>query len=103
MSCYRGSTHIEDLSEAKGWVPATRVEWVDVPDRDAVTVSVRNQFGASEITRSRKLEGQWWADGGAYSVASFARTSDGSVHPHDEQVGFYDPASESLTLKRSLA
>ena len=99
MSCYRGSTHIEDLSEATRVGTRYKVEWVRVPDRDAATVSVRNQFGASEITRSRKLEGQWWADGGAYFVASFARTSDGSVNPHDGQVWFYDPASESVTLK----
>ena len=70
-----------------------------MPDRDAATVSVRNQFTAGQITRSRKLEGQWWADGGAFFVSSFARTTDGSVNPHDGQVWFYDPASESVTLK----
>ena len=62
-----------------------------MPDRDAATVSVRKQFTDDQVTRSRKLEGQWWGDGGAYFVASFARTSDGSVNEHDGQVWFYDP------------
>ena len=76
-----------------------KVSWVDVPDRDARTVSVRKQFPRTRITRSRKLEGQWWADGGAFFVSSFARTVDGSVNQHDGQVWFYDPASETVTLK----
>jgi uncharacterized protein len=99
MSCYLGSLHIPDLSLAT--LPGTRyrVRWVDVPDRDAATVSVRRQFAEDQITRSRKLEGAWWGDGGAYFVASFARHSDGSVEEHDGQVWFYDPATESVTLK----
>jgi uncharacterized protein len=99
MSCYLGSVHIPDLSLAT--LPGTRyrVQWVDVPDRDAATVSVRRQFTEDQITRSRKLEGAWWGDGGAYFVASFARTSDGSAKEHDGQVWFYDPAAESVTLK----
>ena len=60
---------------------------------------VRNQFTDDEVTRSRKLEGQWWGDGGAYFVASFARTSDGSAAEHDGQVWFYDPDRETITLK----
>jgi uncharacterized protein len=99
MSAYLGSQHIPDLSLATR--PGTRykVRWVDVPDRDATTTSVRRQFTDDEITRSRKLEGAWWGDGGAYFVASFARRSDGSAREHDGQVWFYDPASESITLK----
>ncbi len=99
MSCYRGSRHIPDLSLATQ--PGTRyaVRWVDVPDRGARTVSVRKQFTDDQVTRSRKLEGQWWADGGAYFVASFARNSDGSVNEHDGQVWFYDPATETVTLR----
>ena len=99
MSCFQGGRHIEDLSEATQVGTRYQVRWVNVPDRDAATVSVRKQFTNDQITRSRKLEGQWWADGGAYFVASFARTSDGSVNPHDGQVWFYDPATESVTLK----
>ena len=99
MSCSRGSRHIPDLSLATQ--PGTRytVQWADVPDRDATTVAVRRQFSDDQVSRSRKLEGQWWADGGAYFVASFARNSDGSVNEHDGQVWFYDPASETVTLK----
>ncbi|MEN3533944.1 alkaline phosphatase PhoX [Microbispora sp. ZYX-F-249] len=99
MRCRKGNRHIADLSEATQ--PGTRykVEWVDVPDRDAKTTSVRKQFADDQVTRSRKLEGAWWGDGGAYFVASFARHDDGSVNEHDGQVWFYDPESETVTLK----
>jgi secreted PhoX family phosphatase len=99
MSCYRGDTHIPELSLATE--PGTRykVRWKDVPDRDAVTTSVRKQFTDDQVTRSRKLEGAWWGDGGAYFVASFARADDGSAKEHDGQVWFYDPRSQTVTLK----
>ena len=45
-----------------------RVGGSPVPDRDAPTTPTRKQF-ATQITRSRKLEGMWWGDGGAYFVA----------------------------------
>lgn len=99
MSCWRGSRHVPDLAQATQPGTQYKVTWVDVPDRDARTVSVRLQFTDEQVTRSRKLEGQWWADGGAYFVASFARLSDGSVNEHDGQVWFYDPAKETVTLK----
>jgi secreted PhoX family phosphatase len=99
MSCSLDGRHVEDLSEATEVGTKFRVSWVDVPDRDAVTVSVRKQFAAGEVTRSRKLEGQWWADGGVYFVSSFARTTDGSINPHDGQVWFYDPEHHTVTLK----
>jgi len=99
MSCYRGSKHIPDLSLATRAGTRYRVEWKDVPERDARTTSVRKQFTNDEVTRSRKLEGAWWGDGGAYFVASFARNSDGSVNEHDGQVWFYDPKTETVTLK----
>jgi hypothetical protein len=98
MSCSRGSRHIADLAEATQPGTQYRVTWVDVPDRDARATSVRRQFTDDQVTRSRKLEGQWWADGGVYFVASFARLSDGSVNEHDGQVWFYDPAKETVTL-----
>ncbi|MGK5741823.1 alkaline phosphatase PhoX [Micromonospora sp. URMC 103] len=99
MSCFHGSRHVADLAEAT--TPGTRykVTWVDVPDRDAKTVSVRKQFTDDQVTRSHKLEGAWWSDGGAYFVASFARAEDGSVNEHDGQVWFYDPKTETVTLK----
>jgi hypothetical protein len=99
MSCSKGGRHIADLSEATR--PGTRytVTWVDVPDRDGATVSVRKQFTDDQVTRSRKLEGQWWGDGGVYFVASYARLADGSRNEHDGQVWFYDPRSHTVTLK----
>ena len=98
MRCSRGSRHVADLSEATRPGTQYKVTWVDVPDRDARTVSVRKQFRDDQVTRSRKLEGAWWADGGAYFVASFARLSDGSRNEHDGQVWFYDPAKQTVTL-----
>ena len=77
------------------------MEWVTVPDRDATTTPTRKQF--AEITRSRKLEGMWWGDGGAYFVASFARTSDGSQAQHDGQVWFIDPRADTIELKLYFA
>ena len=99
MSCFSGGKHVPDLSAATR--PGTRykVKWIDVPDRDAAETSVRKQFEADQVTRSRKLEGAYWSDGGAYFVASYARSDDGSVNEHDGQVWFYDPRSETVTLK----
>jgi secreted PhoX family phosphatase len=103
MSCSAAGVHLDDLSQALTPGTAYDVTWVDVPDRDATTTSVRKQFAATgQVTRSRKLEGQWWGDGGAYFVASFARSGeggDGSVNTHDGQVWFYDPSDETITLK----
>ncbi|GAA1505059.1 PhoX family protein [Sphaerisporangium rubeum] len=99
MSCSKGGKHIPDLSLATQPGTTYKVTWVDVPDRDAKTVSVRKQFTDDQVTRSRKLEGAWWGDGGAYFVASYARNADGSVNEHDGQVWFYDPRSETVTLK----
>jgi len=78
--------------------PGTRldVKWLPVPDRDATTLSTRKQF--PQITRSRKLEGMWWGDEGAYFVASFARTGDGSAAQHDGQVWFIDPEEGRIEL-----
>jgi secreted PhoX family phosphatase len=91
--------HVPDLSVATEPGTTYVVEWVDVPDRDAASTSVRKQFTDSEITRSRKFEGMWWGDGGAYVVASFARTSDGSAAQHDGQIWFLDPLSSTIELK----
>lgn len=98
MKCSLGSAHIKDLSEATRVGTRYTVDWVDVPDRDARTTSVRMQFSNNEVTRAHKLEGQWWGDGGAYFVSSFARTADGSVNDHDGQVWHYSPASGAITL-----
>lgn len=74
------------------------VDWVDVPDRDAKTVSVRKQFTDGQVTRARKLEGMWCGDGGVYIVSSYART-ESPGQAHDGAVWFYDPKRRTLTLK----
>lgn len=98
MSCSRGSRHIRDLSEATSPGTQYKVSWVRVPDRLASTTSVRKQFTDDQVTRSRKLEGAWFGDGGVFFVASFARRSDGSISEHDGQVWFYDPARQTVKL-----
>lgn len=102
MSCSEGRRRIVDLSEATEVGTRYRVRWVDVPDRVATTTSTRLQAYAEPITRSRKLEGAWWGNGGAWFVASFARpeaSGDGSLNAHDGQVWFYDPEARTITLK----
>jgi secreted PhoX family phosphatase len=98
-----GGAYVPDLSVAVEPGTTYRMQWVTVPDRDASTLSVRKQFSAGQITRSRKLEGMWWGDGGAYFVASFARTSDGSAAQHDGQVWFIDPLAQTIELKLHFA
>ncbi|GAB2962816.1 PhoX family protein [Streptomyces pseudoechinosporeus] len=97
--CYdSGGRYVDDLSRATKIGTVYGVDWVDVPDRDAKKVAVREQFDEGEVTRARKLEGMWWGDGGAYIVASYAREeSPGAAH--DGQVWFYDPRRRTLTLK----
>ncbi|WP_405832291.1 alkaline phosphatase PhoX [Streptomyces sp. NBC_01176] len=92
-----GGRFVDDLSRATKTGTVYGVDWVDVPDRDARTVSVRKQFAAGEVTRARKLEGMWWGDGGVYIVSSYAREE--SPVQHDGQVWFYDPKRRTLTLK----
>ena len=65
--------HVPDLSVATTPGTTYRAAWVTVSDRDAATKSIRKQFTNDQVTRSRKLEGMWWGDGGAYVVSSYAR------------------------------
>lgn len=106
MTCFQGSTFIGELSQATQ--PGTRykVQWAEVADRDAQMTDIRKQFTDDQVTRARKLEGMWWGDNGAYFVSSFARggeDGDGSVNSHDGQVWFYDPTSQTVTLKTIFA
>ncbi|GGR47657.1 alkaline phosphatase PhoX [Streptomyces roseolus] len=89
---------VDDLSRATRIGTVYGVDWVDVPDRDARTTPVRKQFTDDQVTRGRKLEGMWWADGGAYVVSSYAR-EESPGEDHDGQVWFYDPKRRTLTLK----
>ncbi|MFE9847686.1 alkaline phosphatase PhoX [Streptomyces sp. NPDC005576] len=93
----KNGAFVDDLSRATKIGTVYGVDWVDVPDRDAKTVSVRKQFTNTEVTRARKLEGMWWSDGGVYIVSSFARAE--SPVQHDGQVWFYDTKRRTLTLK----
>jgi Predicted phosphatase len=93
--------HVPDLSLATAVGTSYAVEWVPVPDRDARTAPIRNQFTDSDVTRARKVEGAWWGDGGAWIVSSYAREE--SPVPHDGQVWFYDPASSRITLRLLFA
>ena len=95
--------HIADLSVASAPGTTYRAAWVTVPDRDARTLSTRRQLASSAVTRSRKLEGMWWGDGGAYFVCSFARFSDGSAAQHDGQIWFLDPLAQTIELKLRFA
>jgi uncharacterized protein len=95
----RRGRHVPDLSVATQHGTTYDIEWVTVPDRDAATVPTRKQFTDDQITRSRKLEGMWWGDGGAYFVCSFARFTDGSAAQHDGQVWFLDPDEDTIELK----
>ncbi|MEU8959408.1 alkaline phosphatase PhoX [Streptomyces sp. NPDC048518] len=96
--CYdSGGRFVDDLSRATKTGTVYGVDWVEVPDRDARTVPVREQFDDGDITRARKLEGMWWGDGGVYIVSSFARGE--SPVRHDGQVWFYHPGRRTLTLK----
>ena len=93
--------HVADLSLVTRPGTVLTVEWTTIPDRDARTVPTRQQLPDTEITRSKKLEGAWWADGGAYIVSSFSRTTDnpGVSQVHDGQIWFYDPKRSTITLK----
>jgi secreted PhoX family phosphatase len=99
----REGTHVPDLAVATTPGTRYRAEWVAVPDRDAKTVSTRKQLTNAQVTRSRKLEGMWWGDCGAYFVCSFARFTDGSAAQHDGQIWFLDPLAQTIELKLHFA
>ena len=103
LAAFSGGTLVPDLSVATEPGTTYDARWVTVPERDATTVSTRRQFADGTITRSRKLEGMWWGDDGAYFVASFARTSDGSAAQHDGQVWFIDTDAGTIELKLHFA
>ncbi len=109
---------VTDLSVFSAANTTLDVEWKEVPDPSAlVSGSTRKQFdyvtfpaGAAvsgpggEITRSKKFEGLWWADGKAYIVCSYAHgTADWSNGTHDGQVWSYNPNSSKLRLEVTFA
>ncbi|WP_309050929.1 alkaline phosphatase PhoX [Streptomyces sp.] len=75
------------------------VEWVPVPDPQAVETPIRLQdFGPKGITHAQKLEGCYWGGRAVYFVSSFARVRDGSGATHFGQVWKYEPHRRRLTL-----
>ncbi|MGV9314190.1 alkaline phosphatase PhoX [Streptomyces sp. NPDC003691] len=83
-------------------VPGTSfggVEWVPVPDSQAVQTSVRAQdYGPKGITRAQKLEGAWWGGRSVYFVSSYGRTRQGAASDHFGQVWKYEPDRRRVTL-----
>lgn len=77
------------------------VRWIEVPERDARTTSVREQFDDSQVTRGRKFEGVWGTVAGVYVVNSYA-WEEGDLPPdavpHDGMVWFYDYRAETIQL-----
>ncbi len=79
-----------------------RVAWVEVPDRDAVSVSVRKQFTDGQVTRGKKFEGVWGTRDGVYVVNSYAEAGStdlpGDAVPHDGMVWFYNYEKQTIQL-----
>ena len=77
------------------------VRWIEVPERDAQTKPVREQFADGQVTRGKKFEGVWGTDEGVYVVNSYA-WDDGDLPadaaPHDGMVWFYDYRAETIQL-----
>jgi uncharacterized protein len=78
-----------------------RVRWVEVPERNAATTSVRKQFADGQVTRGKKFEGVFGTKSGAYIVNSFA-FEEGDLPAdavkHDGLVWFYDYEDQTITL-----
>ena len=79
-----------------------KVKWVEVPDRDATEVDVREQFADGEVTRGRKFEGVWGTTEGVYVVNSYALEKGEDLPadavPHSGMVWFYNYADETIQL-----
>ncbi|MFI5914073.1 alkaline phosphatase PhoX [Dactylosporangium sp. NPDC051541] len=78
-----------------------KVTWLEVPDRDARTKTVRTQFADGTVTRGKKFEGVWSTSKGCYVVNSFAFAANdlpADATKHDGMVWFYNYADETITL-----
>jgi secreted PhoX family phosphatase len=119
----RAGNPIDDLSQITKVGTSLRVEWVPVPVPDPegtdASPSTRKQFGypgrpatlapasPHRVTRSKKFEGAFWAQGAAWINASFAKKADlpaSVAYPqlpptvHDGQVWKYRPKDHTLSL-----
>jgi secreted PhoX family phosphatase len=78
-----------------------KVTWIEVPDRDAVSKTIRTQFADGTVTRGKKFEGVWSTGRGAYIVNSFAFGANdlpADATKHDGMVWFYDYSDQTITL-----
>ncbi|GIF46311.1 hypothetical protein DFJ67_5032 [Asanoa ferruginea] len=77
------------------------VRWVEVPERDAQSKNVREQFADNQVTRGKKFEGVWGTDEGVYVVNSYA-WDEGELPtdatPHDGMVWFYHYRNQTIQL-----
>ncbi|WP_163550365.1 alkaline phosphatase PhoX [Candidatus Frankia nodulisporulans] len=89
---------VRDLSAVRDLGTSLSVTWVDVPDPDATTVSVRAQFDNAKVTRVPKAEGIFWSRGVIYLVSSYAKVSEGAALDHSGQVWRFDPKRATLEL-----
>jgi len=119
----RAGNPIDDLSQITRVGTSLDVTWVPVPvpdpDGTDTSPSVRKQFAypgrpttlslasPDRVTRAKKFEGAFWADGAAWINCSFTKTadlpasvSDAALPPtvHDGQVWKYEPRRRRLTL-----
>jgi len=77
------------------------VRWVEVPERQAKTTAVREQFADGQVTRGKKFEGVWSTGDGVYVVNSYAWDEGelpADAAPHDGMVWFYDFRAETIQL-----
>ena len=78
-STRRGAPRPRPLGRHPARARRYHAEWVDGPGpRRHDGLDAQAVHPTTQITRSRKLEGMWWGDGGAYFVCSFARFATGA-------------------------
>ncbi len=79
------------------------VTWVDVPDPDATTTSVRKQFADGAVTRVPKAEGIFWDRTRAYIVSSYAKAGSAAAGVHEGQVWEFNPRKSTIELVVRIA
>jgi secreted PhoX family phosphatase len=78
-----------------------KVTWIEVPERDAATKTIRTQFADGTVTRGKKFEGVWSNGKGVYIVNSFAFGANdlpADATKHDGMVWFYDYSDQTIKL-----
>lgn len=90
----------DDLSAVPALGTRLPVSWVDVPDPEASTTSVRKQLADGTVSRIPKCEGIFWGDrdGSAYVVSSYAKAGSAAAGQHEGQVWRLDPRHSTIEL-----